>query len=142
MGLRLPSSKSLLKMPKKKKEDKQLFCFKELLKIDKKELESKVFEIISSDHHRHHATDTQFKDDEDSDEYDSSDESKKYLKGKFVMVRKKVYSKYGVIKILLTVVDVSKNLLYDKLSAKNEFLQLINATVSHEMRNPLNSILN
>mmetsp|Transcript_36509 Transcript_36509/g.56045 ORF Transcript_36509/g.56045 Transcript_36509/m.56045 type:complete len:147 (+) Transcript_36509:1651-2091(+) len=44
--------------------------------------------------------------------------------------------------LIIQIVDVSKNLMYDKVSAKSEFLSLINATVSHEMRNPLNSILN
>mmetsp|Transcript_4666 Transcript_4666/g.7064 ORF Transcript_4666/g.7064 Transcript_4666/m.7064 type:complete len:208 (+) Transcript_4666:171-794(+) len=43
---------------------------------------------------------------------------------------------------MIKIVDVSQNLLYDKVSAQNEFLSLINATVSHEMRNPINSILN
>jgi signal transduction histidine kinase len=36
--------------------------------------------------------------------------------------------------------DVSANVLYKKEKSHNELLNLINATVSHEMRNPLNSI--
>ena len=36
--------------------------------------------------------------------------------------------------------DVSANILYKKEKSHNELLNLINATVSHEMRNPLNSI--
>jgi len=36
--------------------------------------------------------------------------------------------------------DVSKDVLYNKEKNQNELLSLINATVSHEMRNPLNSI--
>lgn len=36
--------------------------------------------------------------------------------------------------------DVSANILYQKEKSHNELLNLINATVSHEMRNPLNSI--
>ena len=36
--------------------------------------------------------------------------------------------------------DVSKDILYNKEKSQNVLLSLINATVSHEMRNPLNSI--
>ena len=36
--------------------------------------------------------------------------------------------------------DVSTTVLYKKEKSHNELLNLINATVSHEMRNPLNSI--
>ena len=38
-------------------------------------------------------------------------------------------------------IDISGNVLYDKEHAKNELLALVNVTVSHEMRNPLNSII-
>ena len=61
---------------------------------------------------------------------------------RYVHFKKRSYYMQGVEKILFQVVDVSKSLLYDKASAQTEFLSLINATVSHEMRNPLNSILN
>jgi hypothetical protein len=36
--------------------------------------------------------------------------------------------------------DVSMKLLYKKEKSHNELLNLVNAKVSHEMRNPLNSI--
>lgn len=38
-------------------------------------------------------------------------------------------------------VDETKNILYADAQGKNKFLQIINATVSHELRNPLNSII-
>ena len=41
---------------------------------------------------------------------------------------------------MIQIINISDSILYDKVKAKNEFLSLINATVSHEMRNPLNSI--
>ena len=37
-------------------------------------------------------------------------------------------------------IDVSKDVMYRQEKTHNELLNLINATVSHEMRNPLNSI--
>lgn len=33
-------------------------------------------------------------------------------------------------------------MLYDTSQAEGELLSLINSTISHEMRNPLNSIIN
>jgi signal transduction histidine kinase len=38
--------------------------------------------------------------------------------------------------------DISQKILYDTSKAEGEFLSLINSTVSHEMRNPLNTIIN
>jgi len=61
---------------------------------------------------------------------------------RYVHFKKRIYYMQNVEKILFQVVDVSKSLLYNKVQAQTEFLSLINATVSHEMRNPLNSILN
>ena len=42
---------------------------------------------------------------------------------------------------MLQIIDISANILYDKYKAMNEFQALINACVSHELRNPLNSIV-
>ena len=42
---------------------------------------------------------------------------------------------------MLQVIDVSDSILLDQQKADNKLLDIINATVSHELRNPLNSIL-
>ena len=42
--------------------------------------------------------------------------------------------------IMLKIIDITDSLNYTETKAQNEFLSIINATVSHEMRNPLNSI--
>jgi signal transduction histidine kinase len=44
-------------------------------------------------------------------------------------------------KIMLQFIDISKSILYDLEKAHNVALSMINACVSHEMRNPLNSII-
>jgi len=44
-------------------------------------------------------------------------------------------------KIMLQFIDISKSILYDNQKAQNHALEMINACVSHEMRNPLNSIV-
>lgn len=46
------------------------------------------------------------------------------------------------LKVIVQIIDISGNILYNQEKTKAEVLQLINATISHEMRNPLNSILN
>ena len=42
---------------------------------------------------------------------------------------------------LLQIIDVTAYILYTEFKAKNQFISLINACVSHELRNPLNSII-
>ena len=42
---------------------------------------------------------------------------------------------------MLKFINCSKEVLYDKQKAQSELLMLINATVSHELRNPLNSLV-
>jgi hypothetical protein len=41
---------------------------------------------------------------------------------------------------MITFINCSSQVLYDKEKNHSELLMLVNATVSHEMRNPLNSI--
>jgi signal transduction histidine kinase len=45
-------------------------------------------------------------------------------------------------KFMLCFSDISQKILYDTSKAEGELLSLINSTISHEMRNPLNSIIN
>lgn len=42
---------------------------------------------------------------------------------------------------MITLVDISDTILYKLEKAHNQVLEMINACVSHEMRNPLNSII-
>ena len=42
---------------------------------------------------------------------------------------------------MLQLIDISGNILYHQQKADNKFLELINACISHELRNPLNSIV-
>lgn len=41
---------------------------------------------------------------------------------------------------MLKIIDVSIDILYERANAEKRLLALVNATVSHEMRNPINSI--
>jgi signal transduction histidine kinase len=42
---------------------------------------------------------------------------------------------------MMQFIDISSSVFYDKEKAQNRFLSLINACISHELRNPLNSIM-
>ena len=42
--------------------------------------------------------------------------------------------------VMIQITDSSSQILFDKQKQHNELLQTINATVNHEIRNPLNSI--
>jgi signal transduction histidine kinase len=42
---------------------------------------------------------------------------------------------------MIQFIDISTSILYDREKAENKLLSLINAFISHELRNPLNSIV-
>ena len=42
---------------------------------------------------------------------------------------------------MVSLIDVTDTVNYDLSKEQNELLSLINATVSHELRNPLNAIV-
>jgi signal transduction histidine kinase len=44
-------------------------------------------------------------------------------------------------KTLIQIIDMSDKILYNEVKAEQSFLTLINATVSHELRNPLASLI-
>ena len=43
--------------------------------------------------------------------------------------------------VIITIADVSASVRFQRLIGEKKLLEQINAIVSHEMRNPLNSIL-
>jgi signal transduction histidine kinase len=65
-------------------------------------------------------------------------------KFKFIQIKKSYIKSHDgkVDRIMLCFIDISQKILYDTSKAEGEFLTLINSTISHEMRNPLNSIIN
>ena len=44
-------------------------------------------------------------------------------------------------KLLIQIIDMSDKILYNEVNAEKSFLTLINAAISHELRNPLNSLV-
>ena len=65
-------------------------------------------------------------------------------KFKFFQIKKSIIKTMGdnQEKQMICFVDISQKILYDSSKAEKELLSLINSTISHEMRNPLNSVIN
>ena len=65
-------------------------------------------------------------------------------KFKFIQIKKSYIKSFdgNIDRVMLCFIDISQKILYDTSKAEGEFLSLINSTISHEMRNPLNSIIN
>lgn len=45
------------------------------------------------------------------------------------------------LKQMIQIIDVSSKILYSEIKAEQQFITLISAAVSHELRNPLNSLI-
>ena len=71
------------------------------------------------------------------------DEDKKKEKPtSYVKIKRTNYIKNNQLQTIIQFMDISDSInLYDEQKDRNEFLQLVNACVSHELRNPLNSII-
>jgi signal transduction histidine kinase len=61
------------------------------------------------------------------------------LKIKSIVTGKKIEG--SEISKLIQLVDISDKILYIEVKAEHSFLEMINAAVSHELRNPLNSLI-
>jgi len=51
------------------------------------------------------------------------------------------YTKDGKVHTMFQIINHSASILYDEQIAENKLLGMINACISHELRNPLNSII-
>ena len=60
---------------------------------------------------------------------------------RFFQIKKKTYDRGALKKNMLQFIDISSSILYDNQREHSNFLGLVNACVSHELRNPLNSIV-
>lgn len=69
--------------------------------------------------------------------YDASSSQSRFG---YVSIRRHVVKTHFSENIVLEIADISQKILYDKAMGERKLLSLINTTVSHEMRNPINSI--
>ena len=59
---------------------------------------------------------------------------------RFVQIKKQNLDQIHAKHDLLKIIDVSSEILYERASGERKLNAMINVTVSHEMRNPINSI--
>ena len=60
---------------------------------------------------------------------------------RYIKVKITKHYRNGQVLVMLSFIDCSISVLYDQERNHNELLMLVNATVSHELRNPLNSLI-
>jgi signal transduction histidine kinase len=61
-------------------------------------------------------------------------------KKRFFQFKRYSYESNGSKKLCLQIIDITASIQLQRLYDENKTLEQVNATVSHEMRNPLNSI--
>ena len=59
----------------------------------------------------------------------------------FQIKRNMTVTQEGKERFTMQFIDISAKIFYDDIKAQEEFMSLITSTISHEMRNPLNSII-
>ena len=68
----------------------------------------------------------------------SSVEAEFIPKFKFFQIKKSQIVSGSKQSYMICFIDISQKILYDSSKAESDLLSLINSTISHEMRNPLN----
>jgi signal transduction histidine kinase len=60
---------------------------------------------------------------------------------RYIQIKRTTFTRNNQIKHIIQMINISHTILYNQQKTENKFLGLINACVSHEIRNPLNSII-
>ena len=118
------SSHSLKDEEEDDTQEPEFLNFDQLLLMDSTKLEKSVFKIKIG-----------------IQETEISSECSIQNQVKYIQLKVKDYKKGNEDLKLLQIIDVTSYILYTEFKAKNQFTSLINACVSHELRNPLNSII-
>ena len=96
------------------------YSLRNLLEFNKENLDQYCFELVNAK----------------IEDYDSEENVESETK-MYVQIKKKEYYMNNEKRTMLSIVDISKSIMYEDVHAQNEFLAITNATVSHELRNPL-----
>ena len=60
---------------------------------------------------------------------------------RYVQIKLSKFKRNNKTKHIIQIINISNTILYNQSVAENKALGMINACVSHELRNPLNSII-
>lgn len=99
-------------------------------------IHNKVFKMLTIDeiNIKAHGSNEQ-----DDDNTDASSEG--YRRFQYVQIRKQTDANDRDGHQQIQIIDISAHVKYDLAKIDNDLLTMINAVVSHELRNPLNSII-
>ena len=104
-------------------QEKEYYSLNDLLELQPSEIDGKSFKLgIAQD-----VSDTQTK------------LSAKYC-DVYVQLKVKEYTRNKEDRKMVQFIDVTQTIMYEQVHNENQFLAITNATVSHELRNPLQSI--
>ena len=104
-----------------------MFTLRDLVSRKNEFWEDKIFEILDNDHPEKRFKFVHLK-----------VKKIKERTNKSAYLHENTGTKY---KTLVQIIDMSDKMLYNESKAEQSFLTLINATVSHELRNPLASLI-
>lgn len=99
-------------LPKEDELEENIYCIQELIEMNPRKLSKMTFEVKSIG-------------------------GQEQVTAPYVKINTKTYQNNNQTKQLVKIIDVTQNILYEQVFAENEFLSITNATVSHELRNPL-----
>ena len=100
---------------REKKTDR--YSLEDLLQLDDESIQSKIFCLI----------------------LDENSETEYRIQ--YVQIKSSKFIRDKEETTMFQIINISDTILYNRSKAENQFLGLINACVSHELRNPLNSII-
>lgn len=63
------------------------------------------------------------------------------LDARFFKLKFSNFTRHGILRLMTQIIDVTDSVNYEESQELNILLQTINASVSHELRNPLNAIV-
>ena len=71
---------------------------------------------------------------------ESSFSSSQNQQFKYVRVQRQLINDGDVSRVILKLIDTSSKVLFDREKTEKVIMSMVNATISHELRNPINSI--
>ena len=71
---------------------------------------------------------------------DLQEQNENNMNFKYVQIKNKIITQDSEKVNLLQIIDLSSQVMFEFAKGEKRLMSLINATVSHEMRNPINSL--